>query len=721
MSRRSNTRVLDSNDGLAVMEDLCRRVNTTLGEVAGQAWKCLGAIPRIDGSLYFELRHHDGDARLNWIGPPTSGGREGQRLEWIETRSPIAGTDRVAAAVDAVLARLLDMPEYFLLDFYNRDLPSLRFDDDVVDILLAGRFTPGQTRWSEYRFCEPFQESSEVFRMKFEGPAGPVEFEIRRAPAEGTESDPLFSNRFFVLDLVHDSRRKSDRRLLHHQVERFLGFLLSRAVNPDMGLERTSRPDFDVSAGPDEPTGPVMYDGGPTSTTRWGNPRQWFQFFSDFEIERSSLCSMRFTDPVCCVTHGEHECMSIEPDTCTPTVVFVNLPWVDSHGAANDVRSESSGFFTGMVDSDTIMGGTAKLENALRAAIQNPRTRMVRVNNTCLPKIIGDDVNSVIARVQKESPIPILLMNTDLNSPEATFTDLVRQARQVLDEQKPDERTGGLNLIGFPPGRGRSELQAELERVGIGVNVWLFPAIGVESMRRYLAGRYGIVYPHAIWLELAENILAELGVEYRPLPAPHGLERTARWLQKVAEVLDQTLAWEKWRARFLEPRRAEWDDLTRQAGEHGLAFVVDIDSAGRLKDAGSHYGFEILPLLEEMGFRLYVFVRQPSSGPTDQTGTEVMDSLAQPQRHTCSFFSEPDELSELLRADGFEAVYSEVFFDTRISRAGKAQFNLSMIELGLDGAFRSLGRLIGLCRWPFYRSYHRYLGRKDLSDHDGPG
>jgi len=169
-------------------------------------------------------------------------------------------------------------------------------------------------------------------------------FEVREAgtPAGGGEGERLMENRLFSFHLLNDPRTPDQRKLLAHQVERFLGFLLCRAVHPGMRLSLTTAPVVRSEVGSRGAGGSgerkdaggrkvleeqLQFDGAPVSTTRWGNPKQWYQFFSDFEVERSSLCSVRFTDPISYVVHGEMECKGIEPNTFGRRADFANTPW----------------------------------------------------------------------------------------------------------------------------------------------------------------------------------------------------------------------------------------------------------------------------------------------------------------------------------------------------------------------------------------------------------
>jgi hypothetical protein len=64
-------------------------------------------------------------------------------------------------------------------------------------------------------------------------------------------------------------------------------------------------------------------------------------------------------------------------------------------------------------------------------------------------------------------------------------------------------------------------------------------------------------------------------------------------------------------------------------------------------------------------------------------------------------------LRKLLVEGAFDAVYSEYFYDSRLTRSGKAEFSLLDLEMGVEGCLRSLQRLGNICHWPFYERYGR--------------
>ncbi|MBN2498779.1 MAG: hypothetical protein JXR96_29580 [Deltaproteobacteria bacterium] len=673
---------LDPHDARRVLLALAGRIDSALDTRV----RCLRAVPRIDGSLYFDLEIRAGgteridqlaSAELRSLGP------RGEALR-----------ERISAALSACLAQ----PEFALLSFCNRDRSRIAFDDTVVDVLLAGRFAPGRTRWFDYVFEGAFQEIPERFDLRFLGPSGEIVFCVHSAGSAVREGGQrVMANHVLMLEIAADPRPAGLRSSLAHQVERFLGFTLSRAVHPGLRLEAAAqRSSARVNREGEASAEPTMPDDGePISTTRWGNPHQWFQFFSDFEQERSNLCAVEISDPVACVIHGEAECGCIEPFTFTPTVEWVQPPWPRRRGLS---APGSSTHLTALGETEAVLGGHEKLERALEEARSNRQARLVLLNDTCLPKIIGDDVDSALARHRRQSPVPIVRMNTDLSSPDSIFGDLLRQ---VLEQGRHIERSNGLGLVGFPAGRGREELIGLLTRLGVERCACLLPEFGQSCSKPFLGCTAGVVYPFGLYVDLAEHLLASgEGPALCVLPAPYGIRRSLEWLDAIRELLGlpvEPLGW-------LGPVLERWAQLSAQAAEHALAVVVDASQRERLYEPRRLYGFELLPLLEEMGFALRVLVR----GPEDSC---VLSRLAEPDRHECFFFQSTEELDGLMSRGDFDAVYSDLSFDSRLTRKGKPPFHLGFLELGPAGGLRGLERLLSLCRWPFFRRYSRHLGR----------
>jgi len=131
--------------------------------------------------------------------------------------------------------------------------------------------------------------------------------------------------------------------------------------------------------------------------------------------------------------------------------------------------------------------------------------------------------------------------------------------------------------------------------------------------------------------------------------------------------------------------------------------VADAGEVERFFAPEKLHGFSLAPLLEEMGFGLDFLLRGENFEEK-----EIFQKLER-KEHRIFLFSEPQHLERLLQEGSFHLVYTEIFYDRRITRAGKTPLHLEWIELGFEGAIRSIEKLLHGAEWNFYRNYRNYL------------
>jgi hypothetical protein len=109
-------------------------------------------------------------------------------------------------------------------------------------------------------------------------------------------------------------------------------------------------------------------------------------------------------------------------------------------------------------------------------------------------------------------------------------------------------------------------------------------------------------------------------------------------------------------------------------------------------------------MLEEMGFGIDVLVHDPRAVVAGPMGSppRLLERFRGLQSQA---FGNLPELERCLREGEFRAVFSDIFYDWRLTQAGKAQFSQRNFEMGLKGALRSLQNLLHICRLPFYERY----------------
>lgn len=710
----------DPYDVVGVLAALGRRLTVALAPMAGDGWGCKRVLPRIDGTAAVVISGPGGEVTYDWVAPPApvepveghaAPWHWGQLLPPADVAEPQVA-HQIRRLLSAGMARSLAQPAFAVLRWCNRHRATLRFDDAVVDVLLADRLAPGRSRWFDHVFQDAYQGHAEQFNLNFTGPKGGLQLSVTAPGMTVPQGERLLEHRLFRLWLTADPRPLGARDQVRWQVERFGGFLMSRAVHPAMSLQAT---------GPGATAGGVGAAGDPTSsfhnapvsTSRWGNPLQWHQFFSDFEISRSELCNVQFSEPVAYVLHGEPECCMVEPRIRAGAHSYARMPFGRSVPRRAPAESQQKLYLSLITERETVLGGDSSLDDALKRATGDPDTRLLYINNTCLPKMVGDDLDSLVSRLPAQTDKIILNLNTDLSSPDDSYRHMLAQAEQH-GQQPPDTEEippGAVSFLGYVDGPHRAELMDLLTALDVAVAAFLVPELNVRMARRYRQGAVQVVYPRQAWQRLHAELFGDLEAPVVEAPAPYGLRSTHRWLEAITQAVGRTAAlkerWEELAGAHLARLRR----LREQVGDLRVGAVVTPHSAPRLYRAELLHGVDLLPLLEELGFGLDVLLlHAPGRTPeVEEAEVGLRGCLDRPDRLTVHRYFSPDTLGEALAAAPCTLVYSELACDQRLSRAGKTGFGLDLLDMGLPGAVRSAERLLALARWPFYRRYGRHL------------
>jgi len=250
-----------------------------------------------------------------------------------------------------------------------------------------------------------------------------------------------------------------------------------------------------------------------------------------------------------------------------------------------------------------------------------------------------------------------------------------------------------------------------LGQLGVQVNVVLLPIVQLARVRRLPMAPLHVIHPNEFWQNLYNQLLFDTRLRSINPEAPFGYARTVRWLETVAKeagVGTERLA-DVVEAAWA-PHRARFEKLCAEARTHRLGFVVGSDQIRQIASPGVTWGVPLLGVLEEFGFALDFMIHAAGQQEGRDAAREVQKALGEPARHRVRLFQTPSQLKMLLGSGPFAAVYSEHFFDFRLSRSGKAQFSLTMFERGFGGAVRTLERLLDVCRLPLYRRYGRAAG-----------
>lgn len=429
----------------------------------------------------------------------------------------------------------------------------------------------------------------------------------------------------------------------------------------------------------------------------------WRNFFADQdyevllgypELKMSKTIYARYSDRECLYSWSGND-----PRKWSFFAYPVRVP-SDSFGATV--------FRTGIVmeleERDMVLGAVEKadalVESVAKAAVGSDAEYVV-YNHFCTSIVMGEDSGSITRRVEEASGLKTVCWShgdrDQLNNFGEHFKELF--ARPGFWDAPPVRNA--VNLFHFPTDYREAELVPLLAEMGVEANTRLFPDVEFPSMERIPRAAVHVFGAATSYQSKLPELLAGGARPVLTVRAPYGVEDTGECLRAIARAAGREKAFEGVWKKKLAALKPEWEALTARAKEYRLAFVVSETTLPLLWELRHGQGAPMMRMIEEMGFGVDILYFDPhDDGPV----------LGEDERcASLTTFRTPDELTRLLKDGEFRAVYSDIFFDWRISGAGKARFSSKDFEMGLEGAVRSLRRLLAVCRLPFYQRYGAHL------------
>jgi nitrogenase iron protein NifH len=424
----------------------------------------------------------------------------------------------------------------------------------------------------------------------------------------------------------------------------------------------------------------------------------WASFFAEEQFARNVFHLFRINVPHVTIEHCDQECNYATPVINNNEHNFLNYPWLSPGQQAEDpyLKDNEPGqyFTTHLKEIDVISGSTDKLTTILDEVVDNlGDEQLIMLNNTCVPVIAGDDVDSLVKGLSKRCPVPIMSMGSHIG--DDPFVALFRKLRSEQGFKTPTVNAHSLNLVGFPATKGSPEMTQLLARAGITINSRAFPEVELTIFNDYLAAPLQVQYPLDHFSELYSLLLGDLPLQTIAPAAPYGIEATRHWLAEVGKALGCEAEVAQAVKESWQPMAERWNALRVQASRQTLGFVLAGDAPERLSTPGRCHGIPILEWLAEVGFQLHFLLHEETSDAA-LPGGEI------------ARFSTREELSQQLTRSPAQTFYTDYYFDRRLAEGGKSQFSLQFFELGFEGTLRTAEKLIRICDVPFFARYGRY-------------
>ena len=431
----------------------------------------------------------------------------------------------------------------------------------------------------------------------------------------------------------------------------------------------------------------------------------WRNFYADQDFEVLLGVPDCSSERTVNVEYADLECFYARPKRSFGKWTFLDWPEESEDGPRDggDADGEGEANIVAELEGRDMIMGTGERADALVAEVRRRAAAgdYLLFTHLCTPIVMGEDLQGLAKRCEDEVGGSAVRWSQKDRDGNDNFGEHLRSllARPGFFDAPPDPAS--LNLFHFPKLCREAELVPFLESIGLRANVRAFPDLRLSDLERLPAGALQVFCERSAYPTKLRELLAPGPRPVATVPAPYGIAGTRACLAGIAAACGRTPEFEAAWARREAGFRPAWDEMRARAAGRRLGFVVSEATLPRLTSLRYGYGAPPGTMAAEMGFGIDLLYYDRHGAPP---------VLPEPLKDArVAVFRTPWELERALREGEFSAAFSDVFFDPRLTRAGKARFSSKDFEMGVAGALRAFERLLAASGLPFYRRYAEHL------------
>ncbi|MDF2505841.1 nitrogenase component 1 [Clostridium sp.] len=243
-------------------------------------------------------------------------------------------------------------------------------------------------------------------------------------------------------------------------------------------------------------------------------------------------------------------------------------------------------------EKDTIYGGGVKLRKTIKKAFDRFNPKAIFVTTSCASGIIGDDIESIVEKSEKELGIPVVYISCEgfrsrvwTTGFDAAFHGILRKIVKPPVEKKKDV----INIINF---WGSDVFTNLFKKIGLKAN-YIVPFTTVEQLSKLSEAAASVQICSTLGTYLAAGLEQEYGVLEVKAPQPYGIAGTDSWFRELGKVTG---------------KEKEVEELIKSEKERITPQLEELRS--RLKGktgyitAGAAYGHIFATLLKELNINV---------------------------------------------------------------------------------------------------------------------
>lgn len=190
---------------------------------------------------------------------------------------------------------------------------------------------------------------------------------------------------------------------------------------------------------------------------------------------------------------------------------------------------------TNLFEADMVFGALTKLEQSIRDAFVRHQPKVIFVSTSCATGIIGEDIESVTNKLQKELKIPVIPTYCEgfrskhwTTGFDAAYHGIIRQ----IARKNPQKQEDLINIIDL---WGEDIFTPMLGKLGLRVN-YVVDLASVEDLEQMSEAAASVSFCYTLSSYLSAALEQEFGVTDIKAPQPYGIHATDAWIREIGRV-----------------------------------------------------------------------------------------------------------------------------------------------------------------------------------------
>lgn len=246
----------------------------------------------------------------------------------------------------------------------------------------------------------------------------------------------------------------------------------------------------------------------------------------------------------CCESIKDADVIIHGPKSCHFFFTSAFDGMITHRNKANILRNASERMFcTNLDDHSSIFGGIKELERLILSRIE-AGTKVIFVVTTCVPGIIGDDVEGLCERIEaSHEGVRVVSVEVDgiLNGAHYQARDITLRRMCTLIDKDVKPIKDRVNIIGYIDSTDKTMMMADdterlIEGLGLKVNCRFLDDNSYSEFRNMRGGCMNLMFAKSINnRQVCEILEKDAGIPWFKKAMPVGINETRSWLREFGE------------------------------------------------------------------------------------------------------------------------------------------------------------------------------------------